>query len=1299
MSRPLRLAALLTAAASCTPAIPGDEPPVQVIALFDPGAEVPVVPAPNDLALDPDTGLLAVPDGPGQSEADRLLNRYLRTLDGFPAEASASTTFSAALDPASVTVKAVRVLDLTDPAAVLLVPTSAQLARCQSACAADVNPTACTAGCPEKIAVKVAYDAPRRRVKVSASFERDRVYAVALLGGQDGLRGASGEEVVGAPAFVFLRARKSLATCADLSSEDCRAVTALMHGDSPEEERAGVVALERARRELKPALDQLELQALSREQLVAAWSFRTVRQALVTFDPANKVVPFPNDLLMLSGKVNLPPDPADDATSAALKAQLNQLDGFSTSASLITESGPNAGAADSRLDAKSLTPSQFKLVNLDTPELLPVNCRACGSAALPPGAEPDQVALKPDKPLRSHTRYALLWLKGARTLDGRTLNTNTLFALTRLPTPLYANSRSATDSLDDLTASLLEPLRLALQPALEAGDGLGIPREDVLLAFTFTTQTTSESLPALGALPADWNLPTGMTGGPARMIQLDTALLAFLSATVGQDLNSQIRWVKEGEFTSANALDPNGTEIDLSAPGMPTLPTDGAFTEATLATPKLEQRRFLLVVPARAKDTVTGRIPVVIFHHGLGESRRDAVAIANTIARAGYATLAIDAPFHGLRSYCQSNTDCRGGSLCAFHRCPDALETLTDGYVIRQLAGFGADPLETPVVSGAQFTSSTNLFASRDHFRQQVIDIAQLVRVLADTTSGIGAIDVDDPATAGVTERLDPLNPGYMGQSLGGIIGTLVAAGDSRLGVERPGRVDDRRHPHLAGVQLEQGRARHLPHHLEQAARLTGLRAVPRHRPLGARPGRPAKLRPAPHRRAAARRLAAQAHLHLLDRRRRGGAEPHHPAPPQQHRERAGPRELQGEDVPRRRSRLPLERLHPGVGAAGHRGTERRHGLGEPVSPRALLLAALLLARGVLAAGFALPEQSARSLGTAGTGTGSADGASAIYYDPALLAFEDGISAEVSGTLIAPSFSWEPLTVAGGSGVPARARLFAQPALFLAAPVAEGVFVGVGGFSNFGLGISWPSSFPGRFDSSSAAITTFTVNPSAAYRIDRHLAVGAGVDVVRASVELEQGLDFIDQEGALRLGGGTWGVGFNAGLAGRWLSDRLTVGLAYRSFVGLAFKGRADFSAPPEFASTLQDQDVETRLTLPNLLSLGAGYRVTPRFRVMADLTYTTWSSLKVLPITFPGDPSLSQELRRDWQNTLTVRAGAEAQLTRTIAARLGAGYDPSPSPADTLSPSLPDSSRILASAGAGYRAGNLSADLGYMLV
>jgi long-chain fatty acid transport protein len=350
-----------------------------------------------------------------------------------------------------------------------------------------------------------------------------------------------------------------------------------------------------------------------------------------------------------------------------------------------------------------------------------------------------------------------------------------------------------------------------------------------------------------------------------------------------------------------------------------------------------------------------------------------------------------------------------------------------------------------------------------------------------------------------------------------------------------------------------------------------------------------------------------------------------------------------------------------------------------------------------LAAGFAVPEQSARAVGMGGVGVAAATGAATVYYNPGSVAFEDGVAAELSGTLIAPSFHYESPAGAGGDDV--EPSLFALPSVFAEVPLTDAWYVGLGAFSNYGLGLRWPATFKGRFESQSASITTFTFNPTAAYRIDEHWGVGVGLDVVRGTVELSQRIDFSDSEGLLRMGGGAWGTGVNAGVSSRWLRDDLVVGLSYRSAVALIFRGRADFSVPRELEASLRDQDVTTHLTLPHTVAAGASYRVTPDLRGSVELTYTTWSSLDALHIDFAESDALDQELPRRWNNTLTARAGAEYALKPNLSLRAGLGYDPSPSPADTLSPSLPDANRLLFSAGAGYRLGNFTVDLGYLLV
>ncbi len=363
---------------------------------------------------------------------------------------------------------------------------------------------------------------------------------------------------------------------------------------------------------------------------------------------------------------------------------------------------------------------------------------------------------------------------------------------------------------------------------------------------------------------------------------------------------------------------------------------------------------------------------------------------------------------------------------------------------------------------------------------------------------------------------------------------------------------------------------------------------------------------------------------------------------------------------------------------------------------RTLFFLCCALASPALAAGFAIPEQSARAVGLAGAGTAASEGASALYYGPGSLAFEDGISAELSGTVISPSFQYR---APGAPAVQAEVApaLFVLPTLFASAPVAEGWFAGVGLFSHFGLGVTWPSSFAGRHEALRSNLTTLTVNPTAAYRLNETFGVAVGVDLVRATLELEQQLDLLEADGALRLGGGTWGIGANAGVTGQWLNEKLRVALSYRSLVPLRFSGRADFQVPAEFEGTLRDQNVSTTLTLPHVLSLGARHRF-GRVSATGDLTYTTWSLLDALPLDF-ADDALDQSLPRAWVNTLSVRAGVELALTEPLTLRVGAGWDPTPSPSTTLSPSLPDGDRVLGGAGVGYALGNFYANAGVLYV
>lgn len=346
-----------------------------------------------------------------------------------------------------------------------------------------------------------------------------------------------------------------------------------------------------------------------------------------------------------------------------------------------------------------------------------------------------------------------------------------------------------------------------------------------------------------------------------------------------------------------------------------------------------------------------------------------------------------------------------------------------------------------------------------------------------------------------------------------------------------------------------------------------------------------------------------------------------------------------------------------------------------------------------MAAGFALPEQNARSTAMAGTGAASSEGAAGIFYNPAAIAFEDGIAAEASLVMLLPMLNAQ---VGRDEFASARSLNFA-PTVFVEAPVTERLYLGLGAFSSFGARVSWPSDFPGRFDGSRSSLTTYTVNPIVSFRLNDEIGIGAGFDVVRAAVELDRQLDFASAEGSRKLGAGTFGFGGNVGVEVRMLSRQLRVGANYRSATTLSFAGTAAFDVPPELEAKLRDQDIRTTFVLPHVLSAGAGYQLNPRTLVTFELTYTTWSALRSIDLDFDDD-SLDESLRRDWTNTFALKAALEHRVSRELTLRVGAGFDQTPSPDDTTSPSLPDASRMLGSVGAGYRVGNFGVDLGYLL-
>jgi long-subunit fatty acid transport protein len=131
--------------------------------------------------------------------------------------------------------------------------------------------------------------------------------------------------------------------------------------------------------------------------------------------------------------------------------------------------------------------------------------------------------------------------------------------------------------------------------------------------------------------------------------------------------------------------------------------------------------------------------------------------------------------------------------------------------------------------------------------------------------------------------------------------------------------------------------------------------------------------------------------------------------------------------------------------------------------------------------------------------------------------------------------------------------------------------------------------------------------------------------------------------------------------------------------------GEADFTTPDAFSMKAADQQASSSLTLPDRVTAGAAWQ-RGAWTFLADLELTAWQVRDQVVIDFAREETPDVTQRADWSATVTARGG----LYR----------DPTPSPAATLSPTSPDSSRLGGSLGLGRALGQswaVDAFYGYM--
>ncbi|MEZ5536530.1 MAG: OmpP1/FadL family transporter [Thiolinea sp.] len=410
---------------------------------------------------------------------------------------------------------------------------------------------------------------------------------------------------------------------------------------------------------------------------------------------------------------------------------------------------------------------------------------------------------------------------------------------------------------------------------------------------------------------------------------------------------------------------------------------------------------------------------------------------------------------------------------------------------------------------------------------------------------------------------------------------------------------------------------------------------------------------------------------------------------------------------------------------------------------------ALFAATGsVQAGGFGVTVQSGTGGGNAATGHAMAEDASAMYYNPALLASTTGRQLNGGAALLNTDIEMNN----AGSTIPSLAAGFpvigenkadpgglsVTPSFFYrGADLPNNLVYGVGVSVPFGVTTEYDDDSFVRYEATESALKTLNINPAIAWKVNDQFDIGAGLNLQVGQATLARAIDSylvcqrfvaagqittatcdalglstpsnVATDSAVSIEADAVGYGFNIGAAYR-PGENTLVSLGLRSSVTLDFEGDADFSHSSNLAALgdaaltaagLNDQDAETELEMPASASLAVAHQVNDKLTLHGDVTWTQWSSVPEIRIKFPETGAADSVSNLQWEDTVRVGAGLTYQLNDRMKLRAGIAHDPTPTPSPkNRTPRSPSSDNLWFSAGASYQLNKqMSLDAGLSLV
>lgn len=537
-------------------------------------------------------------------------------------------------------------------------------------------------------------------------------------------------------------------------------------------------------------------------------------KAVSLFDPlaASPQIPFPVDLLF-SGfsdpTLNIP-NPATPPTNQPnpFVAAVNQLDGWSTTASLFTDL---AGFVDFDTVLPALTIIDTS-TNPPTPLVPGVDFRIQKSTAIDPADnrpisdKRSRILIEPLKPLKPSTTYVVALTTAAKATSGEAVIPSDYFRVVRSATPIAQQTEPVLAILNDTQKATLEAIRQQLIPVMQLLAAFGKPADTVAIAWPFTTQSTQITLKRMaetaqpnvlrlrqapdGAGGVLTTTKLGLPGATAEIYAGRLTLPYYLSAATSPTSTAPLTGFWQADATKPNVAGSFLGRVPCGAfatgATLPDGQTAKPSTSTTVCYPlplKQSDQTVPVIATVPAGAMPEDGWPVVIFQHGITSNRAAVLGIVPALTAAGFAVISIDLPLHGILA-----TDAR---FAGFRNdaIPERTFELDLVNNTTGAANSATNPPDGPDASGTHFINLSSLLTSRDNIRQGVSDLLVLGKSLAPVAPAElanpvapGTIFVSLGGAPQTALKFDTSQVRYVGHSLGAIVASTFLGVNSSTG-------------------------------------------------------------------------------------------------------------------------------------------------------------------------------------------------------------------------------------------------------------------------------------------------------------------------------------------------------------------------------------------------------------------------------------------------------------------------------------------------------------------------------------